>query len=123
MDAKEDLTVINEHRVVAPTSLIRRDALMAGVGDGRSKASNFSCRGFGWKCDFVSKSSWELLWVCDVSKTAAQLGKDLEKGRQARTAKNHSNGDDEEFHEDMSKEDAGVIDALKDGNGSACKWM
>ena len=110
---------------------------MAGVGCGRSKASNFGCRRSGRQCDFVSEISGWLFEVGNVGEAAAQLGQDLEEGRQATTAKNHSNGHDEELHEDTRKcndgqvrvadqspeSGAGVIDVLKDGNGSACKWM
>ena len=55
-DAK-DAIVVDEHGVVAPASATERDALMAGVGCGWSKASYFGCRRFGWQCDFVSEIS------------------------------------------------------------------
>jgi hypothetical protein len=46
----KDAIVIDEHGVVVPKGSISRDALMAGVGDGRNKTSNFDCRGWWWKC-------------------------------------------------------------------------
>ena len=64
-DAKDPI-VVHEHGVVVPARAIERDALMAGVGYGRSKASNFGCRRFRWQYDFVSEISWEFFEVGDV---------------------------------------------------------
>ena len=54
-DAK-DAVVIDEHGVVVPESSVRRNALMAVVGDYWGKASDLGCRGFWGQDDFVGKS-------------------------------------------------------------------
>ena len=108
----ENAVIVDEHRVVVPEGAVRRDALVASVGDCGSEAGNFGSGGWRGQDDPFSEISGQLGKVGDVGEAAPEFGEYLEEGWGAAATKNHANGDNQKFHEDVGKNNGqvGVVD-------------
>lgn len=81
---------------------------MAGVGDRRSKVSNFGCSGCGWQDNFISKISGSSLRFATLARRLHSSARIWKKEGKLRLPNIMPSGMMRKVHEDVCKDDGQV---------------